>query len=102
MKTLVLMQTGNHSRTIVQNFGHSRTNCAGGEKLGEIGGRIFRSLAPATYAKIIPIKTLNNPFTVSGKFAVTEADGNSGVLIGWFHSTDRDRLLLHLMTRQLH
>lgn len=81
--------TGNHFRTVVQDFGYSRTNYAGGEKLGELGGKIFRSLTPATYAKIIPSKTLSVPFTMSGKFAVTEADGNSGVMIGWFHSTSQ-------------
>lgn len=75
-----------HTRTIVQNFGYSRTNYAGGETIGEIGGRISRSLTPATYATGIPTKTLNDPFTASGKFAVTEADGSSGMLIGWFNT----------------
>ncbi len=75
-----------HARTVVQNFGYSRTNYAGGKTLGEIGGRISRSLTPATYATVIPTKTLNDPFTASGKFAVTEADGSSGMLIGWFNT----------------
>ena len=75
-----------HARTVVQNFGYSRTNYAGGETIGEIGGRISRSLTPATYATSIPTKTLNDHFTASGKFAVTEADGSSGMLIGWFNT----------------
>ncbi|MDE0397260.1 MAG: hypothetical protein OXL96_05575 [Candidatus Poribacteria bacterium] len=75
-----------HARTVVQNFGYSRTNYAGGETIGEIGGRISRSLTPATYATGITTKTLNDPFTASGKFAVTEADGSSGMLIGWFNT----------------
>ena len=75
-----------HARTVVQDFGYSRTNYAGGEMPGEIGGRISRSLTPATYATVIPTKTLNDPFTASGKFVVTEADGSSGMLIGWFNS----------------
>ena len=78
-----------HARTVVQDFGYSYTNYAGGETLGEIGGRISRSLTPATYATVIPTKTLNDRFTASGKFAVTEADGSSGMLIGWFNTGSR-------------
>ena len=64
-----------HARTVIQDFGYSRTNYAGGDTPGEIGGRIARSLTPATYTTVIPTKTLNDRFTASGKFAVTEADG---------------------------
>ncbi len=78
-----------HARTVVQDFGYSRTNHAGGETPGEIGGHISRSLTPATYATVIPTKTLNDPFTASGKFAVTEADSSSGMLIGWFNTDSR-------------
>ena len=78
-----------HARTVVQDFGYSPTNHAGGDASGEIGGRIARSLTPATYATVIPTKTLNDRFTASGKFAVTEADGASGMLIGWFHTDSR-------------
>ena len=78
-----------HARIVVQDFGYSRTNYAGGDALGEIGGRIARSLTPATYATVIPTKTLNDHFTASGKFAVTEADGASGMLIGWFNTHSR-------------
>ena len=56
-----------HARTVVQNFGYSRTNYAGGDTPGEIGGRISRSLTPATYATVIPTKTLNDHFTASGR-----------------------------------
>ena len=78
-----------YARTVVQDFGYSRTNYADGDTPGEIGGRISRSLTPATYATAIPTKTLNDPFTASGKFAVTEADGSSGMLIGWFNTDSR-------------
>ena len=78
-----------YARTVVQDFGYSRTNYAGGDTSGEIGGRISRSLTPATYATAIPTKTLNDHFTASGKFAVTEADGSSGMLIGWFNTDSR-------------
>ena len=78
-----------HARTVGQDFGYSRTNYAGGETIGEIGGHISRSLTPATYATGIPTKTFNDHFTASGKFAVTEADGSSGMLIGWFNTDSR-------------
>ena len=77
------------ARTVVQDFGYSRTNYAGSDTAGEIGGRISRSLTPATYAKIIPTKTLNDRLTASGKFAVAQADGGSGTLIGWFNNASR-------------
>ena len=76
-----------HAQTVVQDFGYSQTNYAGGEMPGEIGGRISRSMTPATYATVLPTKTLNDPLTASGKFAVTQADGGSGVLVGWFNAT---------------
>lgn len=72
-------------KTTIQNFGYSQTNYAGGQRSGEIGGRISRSITPATYAKPITPKTLNDNLVASGKFAVTKADGASGVLIGWFN-----------------
>ena len=72
--------------TIIQDFGYRRTNYAGGKTSGEIGGRVSRSLTPATYAKVISTKTLDDRLTASGKFAVTQADGSSGVLMGWFNS----------------
>ena len=78
-----------HARTVVQDFGYSRTNHADGETPGEIGGRISRSLTPATYATVIRTKTLNDRFTASGKFAVTEAEGSSGMLIGWFNTDSK-------------
>ena len=78
-----------HARTVVQDFGYSQTNYAGSETPGEVGGRISRSLTPATYATVIAPKTLNDPFTASGKFAVTEADGSSGMLIGWFNADSK-------------
>src|SRR5207249_3485314 len=46
-----------------QNFGYSRTNHAGG-KVGEIGGRMQRSVTPAWYAKKIPTKTFDDKLSV--------------------------------------
>jgi len=74
--------------TKVQDFGFSRTRHAGGEP-GEIGGSVWRSLTPASYAKPIPRKTLNDRLSAGGRFSVTRAEVSSGVLIGWFNSTSR-------------
>jgi hypothetical protein len=56
---------------------------------GEIGGWIQRSLTPASFAKVIPTRTLNDRLSASGKFAVTRDDSTSGTLFGWFHETSR-------------
>ncbi|MEC7866109.1 MAG: hypothetical protein VYE00_00570 [Candidatus Poribacteria bacterium] len=73
-------------KTTIQDFGYSHTNNAGGQSSGEIGGRISRSITPATYAIPIIPRTLNDNLVASGKFAVTKAEGASGALIGWFNS----------------
>jgi hypothetical protein len=72
-----------------QDFGWRDSNKAGGRKPGEIGGRVQRSLTPASYAKVIPEKTFNDKLTASGVLAVTAAEKSSGVLLGWFHDTSR-------------
>jgi hypothetical protein len=71
-----------------QDFGFSRTDHAGGEP-GEIGGTVWRSVAPATYGKRIAPKTLQDHLKASGTFAVTQSEGGSGVLIGWFNAGSR-------------
>lgn len=74
--------------TKVQDFGFSMTRHAGGQP-GEIGGTVWRSLTPASYAKPIPRRTLNDRLSAGGRFSVTRAEGGSGVLIGWFNSGSR-------------
>jgi hypothetical protein len=74
--------------TKVQDFGYSATSHAS-ETPGEIGGRILRSLTPATYLKPVSIKALNDSFAASGRFSVTQSSGGSGVLIGWFNHASR-------------
>jgi len=69
----------------VQDFGFSETSHAGGEE-GEIGGLVSRSLTKASYALVIPQRTLDNHLSSSGRFAVTQSNGGSGVLIGWFNA----------------
>ncbi len=72
-----------------QDFGYRRTNFAGGKTPGEIGGFVQRSATPAWYAKAIEPRTLDDHLTASGKLAVREAQGSSGVLFGWFNESSR-------------
>lgn len=72
----------------VQDFGFSPTRHAGG-KPGEIGGRVSRSLTPAYYARAIPLRTLNDWLHSAGRFAVTQSDSSSGILIGRFNAASR-------------
>ncbi len=71
-----------------QDFGWRDTVHADGTR-GAIGGWIQRSLTPASFAKVIAIRTLNDRLSASGKFAVTRDEGSSGTLFGWFHETSR-------------
>ena len=73
--------------TVRQDFGYSRTNYAGGQRRGEIGGLIHRAQPRAYFAKAIPTLTLHDRFSAAGKFAVTEAEGSSAAMVGWFHET---------------
>ncbi len=72
----------------VQDFGYSATAHASTSP-GEMGGRVSRSLIPATYFKPLPEKTLEDSLTASGRLAVTHSSGGSGVLIGWFNHASR-------------
>jgi hypothetical protein len=72
-----------------QHFGYRTSHFTRGDRAGEIGGRIHRSRTRAYYAKTIPTKSMNDKLSASGRFAVTEAGGGSGMLFGWFHETSR-------------
>ncbi len=73
-----------------QDFGYHATQHAGGDAAGEIGGWVQRSLTPANYAIKLPRElSLDDHLVASGKMAVSENSGASGVLIGWFHRTSR-------------
>src|SRR5256885_11703331 len=50
-----------------QDFGYRSSNRAGGAKAGEIGGRAQRAARPASYAKVIETRTLNDHLSASGK-----------------------------------
>ena len=72
-----------------QDFGYRRTNHAGGKSPGEIGGFVQRSATPTWYAKVIEPRTLDDRLSASGKLAVREAQGSSGLLFGWFNDSSR-------------
>jgi len=75
---------------ITQNFGWNLTN-NNGDGIGEIGGTIFRSTTPASYA--IPIGKsigLKEPFSASGNISVIAAEKEAfGFYLGFFNS-ERD------------
>src|SRR5690606_2286690 len=65
---------------VKQSFGYRRSNFAGGDRAGEIGGTIQRSTRRAYYGKAIDSLSLDSRLTASGLFAVTRADSSSGLL----------------------
>jgi len=71
-----------------QDFGWRDTAHGDGTR-GEIGGWIQRSLTPASFAKVIPTRSLNDRLSASGKFAVTRDESASGALFGWFNESSR-------------
>jgi hypothetical protein len=71
-----------------QDFGRQRTGDDASAH-AEIGGWIQRSLTPASFARVISTRTLNDRLSASGTFAVSRDDSSSGVLFGWFHETSR-------------
>ncbi len=70
-------------REVVQDFGYSPTAHAGGQP-GELGGQVFRATQQAFYADKIPVKTLNDKLTASGKFSFDPMGGGGGIWFGWF------------------
>lgn len=72
--------------TVIQDFGYTNSSFAG-QELGEIGGKIWRSATPASYAANIRTKTLSDKLTASGTFSITSTSGSSGVFFGWFNSS---------------
>src|SRR5205823_6156631 len=70
---------------VIQDFAYSASNFAGKEK-GEIGGKVWRSSTPASYAASLTPKTLSEKLTASGSFAITATSGSSGAFFGWFNA----------------
>lgn len=71
-----------------QDFGYGDAGHAKGKTKGEIGGRIQRSPTPCSYARVIEPKSFNYRLSASGRFAVTAADGNGGLMFGWFNAAE--------------
>lgn len=71
-------------REIRQDFGYSRTQHAGGEAAGEIGGFLTPDADPAYYAKVIESRSFSDKLTASGTIAASGRDFN--VLVGFFNS----------------
>jgi hypothetical protein len=69
-------------RTVVQDFGYSRTSHAGGQA-GEIGGLISPAAEPAYYGKKIDPKSFNDQLTASGTLSCTGRPFH--VLVGFFN-----------------
>ena len=76
-------------RITKQRFGYRSSGRAGGRSPGEVGGRVQRSATPASYAKAIAPKSLQDRLEASGIFSVPYAGGGSGALIGWFRHDAR-------------
>jgi hypothetical protein len=75
-------------KTITQNFGHRTSHFAGGKDAGEVGGSIYKHPSLASYAKPIPVKTLDDRLSASGTLFLRESDVSSAIMVGWFHSSE--------------
>jgi hypothetical protein len=72
-------------RIATQDFGYSASAFSTDHK-GELGGTVQRSATPAYFAMRMPTRTLDDPFTASGTFALTRSSASSGVFFGLFNS----------------
>jgi hypothetical protein len=73
------------------DFGFSaKTNFAGGESPGEVGGTIWRSGAYGYYADQVGALSLNDRLEASGKVVLNVGPPDSGMYLGWFNSTEED------------
>jgi hypothetical protein len=75
------------------NFGFSKTQFAGGERPGELGGIIFRgdnryAERLACYGDRLEPLTLDKSLRASGKVSLRRGVSDSTSLIGFFHSRD--------------
>jgi hypothetical protein len=83
--------TGNGNQANGQNFGFSATSHAGGT-MGEAGGVTVRNTVRAAYGNVFGpaygCLTLNDTLTCTGRVAGVGANGNSGLFIGWYNTTN--------------
>jgi len=73
------------------DFGYSRTHFAGGERLGELGGLVFRGdirepHRMAYYGARLETLSLAKPLRASGKLSLRRGVSDSGTFLGFFHS----------------
>jgi hypothetical protein len=78
------------------DFGFSPTRWAGGVGVGELGGVVYRGdcrypQRMACYAERLDQLTLGKPLRASGKVVLRRGVSDSGVLIGFFNSSDSMR-----------
>jgi hypothetical protein len=76
------------SKTITQDFEHRTSHFAGGKDAGEVGGSIYKHPSLASYAKPIPIKTLDDRLSASGTLFLRESDVSSAIMVGWFNASE--------------
>ncbi len=69
---------------VTQDFGYSTTSFATDGK-GEVGGMVTRANKPAYYAAAIKPRTLGEPLSASGTFALTHSTPAGGLFFGWFN-----------------
>jgi hypothetical protein len=69
---------------ITQNFGYSSNTSRAGGTLGEIGGLVTPDGEPASYAKVLPSLSFNDPFSVTGRLNVQTGGGHT--MVGFFNS----------------
>lgn len=72
-------------KTVVQRFGYSNTQLAGGQGAGEIGGLINPAAEPAYYAKKLQPATFDDKLTASGTLACS-GKKPFHALIGFFNA----------------
>ncbi|MFN3650574.1 MAG: hypothetical protein ACK47B_13435 [Armatimonadota bacterium] len=76
-----------------QDFGYRRD--AAGLRYGRIGGTVWRSLTPASYARRLPALTFDDAFSASGTLALTQStttvgyENGSTVFAGFFNHREQ-------------
>jgi hypothetical protein len=77
-------------KTVKQDFGYRAEGNVAGKSKGEIGGTIWRSMTPASYAATIVPRTMNDKLHATGTIAITATAGSSGAFFGWFKADEAD------------
>ena len=76
----------NRFKRPMHDFGFSPTKHCGQKEAGEIGGVVWRDIAPAYYAMPVGPLTLEHPLEASGRIVMKSAASDSGATFGWFDS----------------